>query len=105
MPEIHISSSDNNNHLERELRKFKRLVDKSGIPSAARKKQFHVKPTAERKRMAAAARKRWDKKLKKEEESMMNMMRSRLYRKSKKSTVMPEDLPTNKQENKDQPAE
>lgn len=93
MPEIHISSSDNNNnHLEREIRKFKRLVDKAGLAAAARNNAYHEKPTAIRKRQHAAAVKRWEKKLRKEKEMLESMMRSRLHRKSRRNPVLPEDL-------------
>ncbi len=99
MPEIHISSPDNNNsHLEKELRKFKRLCDKAGRPAAVRKKMYHIKPTAQRKRQAASAKKRWEKKLQKEEESIIRMLRSRLYQKSRKTPTLPTE---NNTENKD----
>ena len=86
MPEVHISSPDHN--IERDLRNFKRRVDKAGLPASVRKNMAHTKPTKERKRKAAAAKKRWEKKLSKERESMTRMLRSRLYKKLKKTSEL-----------------
>ncbi len=87
MPEVHISSSHDNN-IEKDLRNFKRRVDKAGLPASVRNNIAHVKPTKDRKRKAAAAKKRWEKKLSKEKESMMRMLRSRLYKKLNKSSEL-----------------
>lgn len=51
------------------FRRFKRSVEKSGIPSTLRKKESYEKPTAKRKRERAAAIKRYAKKLQKEREA------------------------------------
>jgi len=88
MPEVHISSHDNN--IEKDLRNFKRKVDKAGLPTAVRENMSHTKPTAERKRAKAAAVKRWDKKLKKEREAMVRMIRSRLSKRNKKTNSLVE---------------
>jgi len=40
------------------LRRFKRACEKAGILTEIRAREFYEKPTAERKRKAAAARKR-----------------------------------------------
>lgn len=40
------------------LRRFKRACEKAGILMELRRREFYEKPTAERKRKAAAARKR-----------------------------------------------
>ena len=48
------------------LRRFKRSCEKAGILSDLRKKVFYEKPTAKRKRRAAAAVKRYIKKLQRE---------------------------------------
>lgn len=52
------------------LRKFKRDCEKAGIYQETRRREFYEKPTWERKRKCAAARKRWLKKLSKEDEVM-----------------------------------
>ena len=44
MPEVHISSHDNN--IEKDLRNFKRKVDKAGLPALVRQK-WPYPPTAE----------------------------------------------------------
>lgn len=49
-------------------RRFKRAVEKSGIPSMLRSKESYEKPTTKRKRKKAAAIKRYAKKLQKERE-------------------------------------
>ena len=48
------------------LRRFKRSCEKAGILSEVRKREFYEKPTAIRKRKAAAAVKRYAKKLQRE---------------------------------------
>jgi small subunit ribosomal protein S21 len=45
------------------VRRFKRAVEKDGIIMEMRRREFYEKPTAERKRKAAAARKRHEKRL------------------------------------------
>ena len=44
------------------LRRFKRSCEKAGVLSEVRRREFYEKPTAVRKRKAAAAVKRWQKK-------------------------------------------
>ena len=51
------------------VRRFKRAVEKAGIPSRLRQIERYEKPTTERKRKRAAAVKRHLKKLQKEKES------------------------------------
>lgn len=48
------------------LRRFKRTCEKAGVLSELRRREFYEKPTWERKRKRAAARKRLLKKLSKE---------------------------------------
>ena len=48
------------------LRRFKRSCEKAGVLSEVRRREFYEKPTAERKRKAAAAVKRHQKKVSKE---------------------------------------
>lgn len=45
------------------IRRFKRLVEKAGILTELRKREFYEKPSEERKRKRAAAIKRYQKKL------------------------------------------
>jgi small subunit ribosomal protein S21 len=52
------------------VRRFKRLVDKAGIPSVLRSKEAYEKPTTRRKRQRAAAVKRYAKKLQKQHEAL-----------------------------------
>ena len=56
------------------LRRFKRGCEKAGILADVRSREFYEKPTQERKRKKAAARKRHLKKL-----SRDTMARKRLY--------------------------
>ncbi len=56
------------------LRRFKRACEKAGILSEVRRREYYEKPTAMRKRKAAAAVKRHMKKLQRE-----NNRRTRLY--------------------------
>jgi small subunit ribosomal protein S21 len=56
------------------LRRFKRACEKAGILSEVRRREFYEKPTAMRKRKAAAAVKRHMKKVQRE-----NNRRIRLY--------------------------
>ena len=55
MPSIEIR---NNESFDVGLRKFKRACEKAGIIPEVRKREFYEKPTAVRKRKAAAALKR-----------------------------------------------
>ncbi|MCH1413850.1 MAG: 30S ribosomal protein S21 [Glaciecola sp.] len=56
------------------LRRFKRSCEKAGVLSEVRKREFFEKPTWERKRKKAAAKKRHLKKLSRE-----NARRVKLY--------------------------
>ena len=55
MPSIKIK---NNESFDVGLRKFKRACEKAGVIPEVRKREFYEKPTAVRKRKAAAAVKR-----------------------------------------------
>ena len=48
------------------LRRFKRSCEKAGVLAEVRSREFYEKPTAERKRKAAAAVKRHQKKVSRE---------------------------------------
>ena len=45
------------------LRRFKRLIEKTGLINDLRAREYYEKPTWERKRKAAAAVKRWYRRL------------------------------------------
>lgn len=64
MPSVRIREGE---PLEAALRRFKRAVEKAGIPKELRRREFHQKGSAIRKRKAAAARKRHLKKLVREQ--------------------------------------
>ena len=52
-----------NEPVEVAVRRFKRTVEKAGVLTELRKREFYEKPTAERKRKRAAAIKRYQKRL------------------------------------------
>ncbi|ADC89985.1 ribosomal protein S21 [Thermocrinis albus DSM 14484] len=54
-----------NESFEKVLKKFKRVVEKEGILTEVRRRQFYEKPSEKRKRKERAARKRIIKALKK----------------------------------------
>jgi len=60
MPNVRVKD---NEPFEIALRRFKRSCEKAGILAEVRKREFYEKPTAERKRKAAAAVKRHLKKI------------------------------------------
>ena len=55
-----------NEPFEVAMRRFKRSCEKAGVLAEVRRREFYEKPTAERKRKAAAAVKRHLKKLSRE---------------------------------------
>ena len=63
MPNVRVKE---NEPFDVALRRFKRSCEKAGILSEVRKREFYEKPTANRKRKAAAAVKRYAKKLQRE---------------------------------------
>ena len=62
MPGIYVASNEN---LENALRRFKRQVEKGGILSDARKKEYFEKPSETKKKKLFAAKKRMNKKVRK----------------------------------------
>ncbi|GAB6049559.1 30S ribosomal protein S21 [Hydrogenophilus islandicus] len=60
MPYVRVKE---NEPAEVAVRRFKRLVEKAGILTELRKREFYEKPSERRKRMRAAAIKRYQKKL------------------------------------------
>jgi small subunit ribosomal protein S21 len=60
---------DDNENFDIALRKFKKQVEKAGILSELKKRQHYEKPSVQRKKKRAAARKRMLKKLRKMEHS------------------------------------
>lgn len=71
MPEVKLKE---NEPFDVALRRFKRSCEKAGILAEVRRREFYEKPTAVRKRKAAAAVKRHLKKLARE-----NRRHQRLY--------------------------
>ncbi|MCB1857653.1 MAG: 30S ribosomal protein S21 [Gammaproteobacteria bacterium] len=63
MPNVRVKD---NEPFEIALRRFKRSCEKAGILAEVRRREFYEKPTAERKRKAAAAVKRHMKKVSRE---------------------------------------
>lgn len=63
MPTIRVKEGENPEYA---LRRFKRACEKAGILTELRRREFYVKPTADRKRKQAAAVKRHLKKLSRE---------------------------------------
>ncbi|MEW7977410.1 MAG: 30S ribosomal protein S21 [Candidatus Sedimenticola endophacoides] len=63
MPNVRVKE---NEPFEVALRRFKRGCEKAGILAEVRRREFYEKPTAERKRKAAAAVKRHIKKVSRE---------------------------------------
>lgn len=64
MPSIRVKENEN---FEVSLRRFKRLCEKAGILADLRRHEFYEKPTWERKRKKASAKKRFQKKLVREQ--------------------------------------
>lgn len=63
MPHVRVKE---NEPFDAALRRFKRSCEKAGVLSEVRRREFYEKPTAVRKRKAAAAVKRHLKKLQRE---------------------------------------
>jgi small subunit ribosomal protein S21 len=63
MPHVRVNE---NEPFDIALRRFKRSCEKAGVLSEVRRREFYEKPTAVRKRKAAAAVKRHIKKLQRE---------------------------------------
>lgn len=63
MPSVRLREGES---LDSALRRFKRAVEKAGVPKELRRREFYQKGSAIRKRKAAAARKRHLKRLTRE---------------------------------------
>ncbi len=59
MPSVRLKEHES---VEGAIRRFKRTCEKAGVLAELRKREAYEKPTAERKRMKAAAVKRYQKK-------------------------------------------
>ena len=64
MPSVRLREGES---LDSAMRRFKRAVEKAGIPKELRRREFYQKASAVRKRKAAAARKRHLKRLVREQ--------------------------------------
>lgn len=60
MPSVRLRDNES---VDSAMRRFKRAVEKAGIPKELRRREFYQKGSAIRKRKAAAARKRHLKKM------------------------------------------
>ena len=67
MPVIKVKENES---FEAAMRRFKKTCEKAGILAEVRKREFYEKPTAVRKRKAAAAVKRHAKKVQRETRRM-----------------------------------
>lgn len=63
MPSIRVKDNESPDMV---VRRFKRVCEKAGVPARLRQLEYYEKPTEERKRKKAAARKRHLKKLMRE---------------------------------------
>ncbi len=71
MPAVYAREADSRRGIDDLLRKFKRTVEKNGIPSEIRRREYYEKPTALRKRKMQAAVKRHLKRLAREKMAVM----------------------------------
>ena len=83
MPAVYAKESDSRRSVDDLLRKFKRIVEKNGIPSEIRRREYHEKRTTLRKRKKQAAVKRHLKRLSRERMAMTRGKRDTRGRKSK----------------------
>lgn len=70
MPSIKVKD---NEPFDVALRRFKRSCEKAGVLSEVRRREFYEKPTAVRKRKAAAAVKRHAKKVQRENRKLQRL--------------------------------
>jgi len=76
MPSVRVREGES---VDSALRRFKRAVEKAGVPKELRRREFYQKGSAIRKRKAAAARKRHLKKLLRETSQMPGVSRERRH--------------------------
>ena len=74
MPSVRVKD---NEPFDFALRRFKRTCERAGVLAESRKREFYEKPTAERKRKAAAAVKRHLKGLSRTRRALNNLRRGR----------------------------
>lgn len=74
MPSVRVKD---NEPFDFALRRFKRTCERAGVLAESRKREFYEKPTAERKRKAAAAVKRHLKGLSRDRRALINLRRGR----------------------------
>ena len=70
MPSVRVRDSE---PFEIAVRRFKRTCEKAGVVADVRAREFYEKPTAVRKRKAAAAVKRHAKKVQRENKKMVRL--------------------------------
>lgn len=94
MPMVLVKDKDS---FDKALRAFKRSCEKAGIMSRLRSLEYYEKPTWERKRKTAAARKRHLKRLSKEQEVLVRSRAKRfVVSKSSKTNGQAEATATEK---------
>ena len=76
MPSVRVREGES---VDSAMRRFKRAVEKAGVPKELRRREFYQKGSATRKRKAAAARKRHLKKLSRESLTMSGARENRRY--------------------------
>lgn len=74
MPSVVVKAGES---FESVIRRFKRAVEKAGIPKELRKREFHIKGAVKKQREKAAARKRWLKKILREKQVREELSRDR----------------------------
>lgn len=77
------------------VRRFKRSVEKAGVITTARRRQFHEKPTTARKRAKLAARKRELKRQSKDNLLFKSRSRRRTFTARRKRTSDSRSRPNN----------
>jgi small subunit ribosomal protein S21 len=76
MPSVRVKESES---IDSAIRRFKRAVEKAGIPKELRSRAFHQKGSVQKQRRVAAAKKRLLKKLSRERQMFDDNSRDRRH--------------------------
>lgn len=76
MPSVRLKESES---IDSAIRRFKRAVEKAGIPKELRSRAFHQKGSVQKQRRIAAAKKRLQKKLFRERQMFDDSSRDRRH--------------------------
>lgn len=76
MPSVRVKESES---IDSAIRRFKRAVEKAGIPKELRARAFHQKGSVQKQRRVAAAKKRLLKKLSRERQMFDDNSRDRRH--------------------------